>query len=913
MRFQDSRVQFSLIDALMIIGSLFAAVLLLIPTWGVSILVVILLWFGRYKYEKQQEILMRQQAERLRNVLDAVRERLRSLESYDSYLPKRDREVLEVPMKQVIGSLANLPSKYDDLWLPIMDESSSWVKFLKMYNLEYIQEQKKRHSEFFSGQLYHNGHAFNEKQIEAILTNDYNNLVVAGPGAGKTRVLTSRVALFANHRNVPEERILVMAFNNNAIDEISGRLRERFGIWSADVTTFHKLGMRILRETNQLHGRNPVEARAEFVIGKIIDKLIEEDPAFQATYLNYIRMWEVSEDTVQTDSRHVDEQLRSKSQEFYRTIDGIAVKSLAERDIANFFLQHGIHYEYEKEVDWCDKDSISPNRTYCPDFYLSDIDVYLEHWGITDDGKTPNYYTQEASERYREVMLWKRSQFEKHGKMLWETNHSMFAEKRLILELKKMLNDIGIQPIPLDYLSILEKAGLKTHSSDLVRKLIINAVGTSKIYGFNSSSLGEHIRNIDLRKKEKSVASVFILDLVLEVFERYEKHLETKKKIDFEDMINKAILQLKSFHVDSASIPVGPYDMIFVDEFQDISYQRLKLIQELQRLNPECRLFCVGDDWQAIYGFAGSSAAYTIQFSKWFASPVRVDLVENYRNPHEILDFAVEIIHRCSRKLEKNLQPREAKNETAQNPMIFKRIRCKDEFSFRRKQNKEVVGFIESLIGAGAKPSEIMILSRIKFGYANLQELCKQRSNIPIQIRKKGIVVRQGISFSSIHMSKGLEADYVIVLNVFKGLYGFPLEFSSKISFEIINPDLPKPLDEERRLLFVAATRAKKQCIVFTQYENESEFLKENRCFQSHFSPRLQHPFKGRIVQEREMAYEVEVPLSPSYCPRIWIPKSKILQISTESKDGLLTFQLEEWLYKRKFDELHVDSYPLRI
>ena len=94
------------------------------------------------------------------------------------------------------------------------------------------------------------------------------------------------------------------------------------------------------------------------------------------------------------------------------------MKSLAERDIANFFIKHGIHYVYEQEVDWCDIDITEKNRTYCPDFYLPDFDVYIEHWSVSENGETPSFFSAEDSERYKMSMSWKREQFEKHGKTL---------------------------------------------------------------------------------------------------------------------------------------------------------------------------------------------------------------------------------------------------------------------------------------------------------------------------------------------------------------------------------------------------------------------------------------------------------------------------------------------------------------
>ena len=110
-------------------------------------------------------------------------------------------------------------------------------------------------------------------------------------------------------------------------------------------------------------------------------------------YLTYLSEWNAEEKKKDIDESIVDEQLRHKLRESYIALDGTLVKSLAEREIANYFIEHGIDYFYEKAVDWCDKDDNDPKKIYCPDFYLPDYGVYLEHWGVTSDGETPDFFS----------------------------------------------------------------------------------------------------------------------------------------------------------------------------------------------------------------------------------------------------------------------------------------------------------------------------------------------------------------------------------------------------------------------------------------------------------------------------------------------------------------------------------------
>jgi DNA helicase-4 len=906
MKFTDGNLRFETYEAILIFSSVSLSCFLILPTYGIAIITTALFWWFYHQSETNRVEEVLQHISHYRERVKSEVDRVKPLSSFESYLPSRDCLELQKPINKLLIEISKLPRGYSEIWVPLKEDLEIQLKFLKKYNYNYINTEQERHNDFFNGDAYHSGNEFNEEQIIAILTNDYNNLIVAGPGAGKTRVLTSRVAFFAKRKDIPQERILVLAYNNSAAAEVRERLRNRFGLENVDINTFHSLGLRILRNSGLIASRNAVESRSARVLGEITNTLLKKDRGFRRQFHHYLNLWASRNNGLQ-DQRHIDEKFKQKELESYIAIDGTSVKSLAERDIANFFIKYGISYEYEKEVEWCDEDATEQRRTYCPDFYLPDFDIYIEHWSVSADGETPSFYTAEKSEYYRKNMSWKREQFEKHEKILWETNHTLFVRGELQNELSTRLSEIGVELEQVSYDELLDKAGLDKNATDVVSKAIISAVRASKVYGFSPSSLAEEIRDHDAKNRKISHDAEFILDLVIPVFGMYEEYLKEKNKIDFEDMINKAVGVLESLEDESQdSIPLEPFDLILVDEFQDISYQRLKFLENLQRINPGSRIYCVGDDWQAIYGFAGSSAQYMIDFDKHFQSPERVDLVQNYRNPTEILDFASDVIEKCKAKLHKKIIPRKIQDLEEVTPnLVFHRVPTSDEFDFRYKQNEAAIAHIRGLLSEGVSQSEIMVLSRFNFGFADLKEKCQNASDIKVEIRKEGSSVKEGIRFMSIHKSKGLEAEYVLLLNVFEGLFGFPPEFNKEMEMQIINPDLPERLDEERRLLFVASTRAKIQCTVFTMKSRESPFLQDNKFYRKHFNKQIESEFTGHIIQETEKAYQIEVHLSHSQKPVIWVPKSVTRIHTSRSKESVQSFELEEWFYAENREELN--------
>ncbi|MCE7745590.1 MAG: UvrD-helicase domain-containing protein [Candidatus Heimdallarchaeota archaeon] len=754
---------------------------------------------------------------------------INKLLSYDNYLTNNKKchiesklHVLRKKAKNYAilwnNFVININEKSNEVtsFKEIIEEIDKEIIFIEEYNHEYIKRQLLEYKDFFNGVEF-NQDALNDEQIRAILTNDNYNLVVAGPGSGKTKLLTDRVAFYILKKGMNEKDILVLAYNKSAAEEVNIRLKNNYGIDRKIATTFHGFGFSIINKNISVKTDRVdfIGKKKNKILKEIIDQSLKEDSHFQWRYFDYIDKYLNNIDFEAANTSDWNRKislLELQKTKDYEAIDGTMVKSFAEKEIANFFIRNDIIYEYEKKVDWHDN---SNERNYHPDFYLTDYDIYLEHWTISKKGKIPYWYDKNPQD-YLKERKWKLNQFKKHKKILWETDYNLwksgFLEKKL-LELCKSYN---IQLTPLSNKALIEKIEKTIENSfDAFFRGIKGAIESIKVFGSSYSDFAYFLGNKKdkLNRREES-----FFKIVFPILRKYEIYLEQKKLIDFEDMINKAYKLLEN---NEPNNPNPKYKMILVDEFQDISRARLKLLQNAANQVVDCRVFCVGDDWQSIYGFSGASNKYMLEFDKFVSSFEEIKLIDNFRNPQEIIDFGSKIISECTDYISKEL----ISTKAIDNPIVMEKIDAFDEFDFNKKQAQKAYELIKELLKNGTKPSEIMVLSRFNYGYGFLREECKRNIKIEIEVLKEGERIKKGIRFYSIHKSKGLEAEHVIVLNLFAGTYGLPSEIISPYSYELINEDLSNPEDEEKRLFFVAMTRAKLKVYFFTWNNFESAFL----------------------------------------------------------------------------------------
>jgi len=700
---------------------------------------------------------------------------------------------------------------------------------INSYNTQYVQRKIEQYQSFFDKAPF----PLDEQQKKAIVTDDTHNLVVAGAGSGKTEVLTTRIGYLVERKpdSVNPENILALAYQNKAKNEVSERLKSRYNL-DVKIKTFHALGLEILSYSNP---DNPPQLKFsgenfDIEYNNYIDTLVAElknNSEFQKKIIHLaFRFGDIVEKDETDFSDKTEFHTYMDSLE-YTALNGVKVKSKAERDILNFFLTHRLNGRkirvlYESPADWMKYwDDEGKTRIPRPDFFFPDYNLYLEHWAVDRNGNVPDWFGgKNPSETYRKNMQAKKERFksQKRYKLIetfnWEYNSPDFlslVEERFMDSIENQSPDYQPELSQMSFEEIIQMTYYECKESIAnLSKNIARFIQIAKTYNLTPEKIESRLRTERWTGKQQAFAL-----LALEIFKRYEASLRQRNEIDFQDMINLAVKALR----EDENFYKGKYTHILVDEYQDISTQRYELIKELMKKSEGCKLFCVGDDWQSIMGFTGSNLDLFTDFGTYFDHPAITLLETNYRCCKSIVDFGEEII-------KKNEQYQIQKSTKAHNPAcypieVFSSQYENREYRQRYEQMlKHVVESIKEYQELGYAPEDFLILARILKSTMireNFKSLTKLH-NIP----------RYFPRLMTVHKSKGLQARVVFLLDMVKGLYGFPCQ--------IENPDIFDPailgrkrdrLEEERRLFYVAATRAKEDLKIYTMDSGMSEFLEE--------------------------------------------------------------------------------------
>lgn len=304
--------------------------------------------------------------------------------------------------------------------------------------------------------------------------------------------------------------------------------------------------------------------------------------------------------------------------------------------------------------------------------------------------------------------------------------------------------------------------------------------------------------------------------LFLEVSEKYQRELFgllENHQTTFSGLIKLAIRYLRSGQIKTQ------YRYIIVDEYQDLSALRQEFLRLLIE-SSQANLFAVGDDWQAIYGFSGSRVDFTLNFRKFWGDFSLHRISKTYRFGPTLAKLSSNFIMQDRAQIRKQIQ---SQKEDLLEPVVEI---CGDS---ERLDLEVLTHYFESL----PRDSSILLLGRFQIDRLRLLH-CTQfkltSDSIEFQTRPD-----LKIRFLTVHQSKGLEADYVILLNNRKAKLGFPAHVKDPpLKTELMKIADELKLDqisanEERRLFYVALTRAKKQVILLTVDGKESSFIKELR------------------------------------------------------------------------------------
>lgn len=650
------------------------------------------------------------------------------------------------------------------------------------------------------------GRKLDKQQMTCIVKDAHNHLVIAGAGTGKTTTVVGKIKFLLKSGKYKPEDILVLSFTNASASEMSQRINQETGC-NIDASTFHKLGLNIITKVNGIVPKITQLNLRKFVKEQLLLNM-QSDAYLNllSSYLLYNRVVSKSEFDFKTQAEY-DEYLQLNPP---TTINNEAVKSYGEMDIANFLAQNGIQYIYEHpyEIDT----RTSEYGQYNPDFYLPEYDIYIEYFGVNKNGEVPSYFKgangMTATQTYQASMKWKRETHSANDTVLIECYAYEKFDGVLLENLKEELIEKDVKLTPKTTKELWEQVSADGDSIlDGVIELFETVINLIKSNGYTIAT----VRQLNIGNSNAQNNNM-VLSLLEPIFNAYCNYLSEHKEIDFNDMINMA-----TKYVEQGKY-VSPYKYVIVDEYQDISKARYSLLCSMRESN-DYDLFCVGDDWQSIYRFAGSDIGYILNFEQYWGSTEISKIETTYRFTQKLIEISGNFIMQNPVQIKKSIK---GKNDTVGFAL--------GEIS--GYTDKFAIEFMAKKLEDLPRDSSVFFIGRYSFDAKLLSDsgLFECRYNnvsgfVEVKYRKRTDLK---MNFITAHKSKGLQADYIFIINNKKSRMGFPSKIQDAAILNLLLDNCDQyPYTEERRLFYVALTRAKKKAFLVTVKNQESEFAME--------------------------------------------------------------------------------------
>jgi DNA helicase-4 len=661
--------------------------------------------------------------------------------------------------------------------------------------------------------------ALNDRQTEAVVSEDKRLLVLAGAGSGKTKTLLQKIVYLIEEKGISPSAILAITFTKNAANEMIDRLiisadktkgyatmmadkrlrkeekdQQRFlnqkkykWIDGLTIRTFHSFCYSLLRN----HGVNEFDNKFRIIGDEKKDeeddlgKFVAPETVFEVVHKLLIEQCEGSTEYLLQLKRYILDYLIDKIHQanqkkylpkdgkYFTALDGTKVRSKSEQFIADWFYRHSIKYEYEPLLNIKD-------FYFRPDFFVKDANLYLEH--VSD----LSFKTRDKEE-----------QFEKGGFAFVKTYEKMTQDSALF---NHTLDKVVKNRLPSNHFKtalLNYKEEFNNYHEDVKEFVIqlIRIIDMIKVESLDLKIVLEKAR----KDQHERVRNFY--ELAIPIVDKYNRYCIDKSFLDFNDLISRST-SLFNNHTDITTKYRTKYQYVLVDEFQDVNNLQVELIKLL--LTEKTQLFCVGDDWQSIYGFRGSNVSYIIDFEKHFPDARVIKLNLNYRSTQHIVGASNEVIKNNRFKVEKEIF---ASKKSEHKIVVFAGADEDESVQF-------CVDRVSEFLKEGLTSEDILFLYR------------RSKMYTPYFFRFKNENIR--VQAKTIHAAKGLEAKVVFILGLTEGYGGFPDIWLEDRIFQVIkkaNHDLL--LEEERRLFYVALTRARDKLFLMTEKGNESSFLKE--------------------------------------------------------------------------------------
>jgi DNA helicase-4 len=735
------------------------------------------------------------------------------------------------------------------------DSLPSWIMPRAKFQSKKIEFVRRWFAEHFAKTDERANYLPDQEQLAAIAAVNGNVQVVARAGSGKTATMVNRAFFLLRHCHVDPSNMMLLAFNKKAATEIARRLCEilhpnaeneirrviirrtreapvetktqieedsvyevanNLSIQLPYAMTFHALAYALVQPTEEIlydDDRSGVLKQSQVVQDLIDETIRRHGDKYQLVknlMLAYFKEdWEYILNGHYMDSPN--EFLRYRRNLSLRSLGGDTVKSFGEKRIADFLFEHGglplkreyegynasfrYRYEYPFEMN---------GRAYRPDFtiFFQDNDIkgaVIEYFGMAGD---PDY---DCDANIKREYWQTRTDY-----IFIELSRNDIFSGDFQKKLENLLQEYHLPCNQLNDEEIWER--IKTREILHYTRVTANFIGRCRQQAISPDELKEKVQTYHAL----SNVELQFLKLAQGFYANYLECLERDSQEDFCGLMLRAAKNVDD-GITRFSRRTGTVDgdlknlrYLCVDEFQDFSELFYRLLVAILKQATTINLFCVGDDWQAINGFAGSDLRFFRNFSHYFGEFQNLALTVNYRSASSIV--------KTGNALMRNLG-QESKAHNA---------------DLGRVLLADAGDFIPNISERGSSnyrkyDTQTMMVARIvrKALQARLSIVLLNRKNDDDYVKKIRNLFpdhqREFISFSTSHKYKGLEKPVVIVLDALRGSY--PLIHPDWFFNRVFGESPEKIEEEERRLFYVALTRAKEQLFILTDESRPSPFL----------------------------------------------------------------------------------------
>ena len=612
-------------------------------------------------------------------------------------------------------------------------------------------------------------------------------LARSAAGSGKTTTLVAKYLFLTKVKNIPPFRVHYLSYNNKNVRDVKKKLLE-LGVPKEEsdmvATTFHSLALNIIATSKHIwpelieaikKGMKDDEidhSRAQVFLYHLypqIESLISNNKSFENDIINAY---------VSEKKGHHNKYACNKEDKNH--IPG-SCRSIVEKEVFNFLASNGVSFAYEQ-----------PNfEIGCrPDFTIdlpNGEALYYEHYASFDDNDD-----SQNKEKYLKAKK-KKEKLEQNVKHFFSTSGG--KPEVVINQLREILLSYGVKLSE-------DNSSAGDFDFDVILENVIKLFCDTRATILETDNSIEDI--VERYSKQPGSVGFFFRKIYNPLEKEYGKFLDSDLVYsDFSDSLLKAVNSCSNR--SKSIIDKYTFDYILVDEYQDISKMRCRVLESLRVINPEMKILAVGDDWQSIYGFSSSDLSLFYGFEDLWkkgesASVSLKDLREVFRFGEPLSSVASFFVRKDNHLTNHSIVTK----NTQGTQMYF--IECDDytQWPWIYDEIKALNNLYDSHDEPTSNPDKyrFLVLSRFEDQARGIQDCLNDK----------------GCGCSTIHSAKGEEADYVFIqdcqsLPYVKSTDRFTLrdKIVSLLHGEGKGEKRYKEKEmEERRLFYVAMTRAKK-------------------------------------------------------------------------------------------------------